>query len=110
QPAAPSFSSIQQNVFAVSCAVSGCHLGGSASAQLDLSAGNAYSDLVGVASVEVPMLLRVEPGNPDDSYLVQKIEGSPGIVGARMPRGRDPLSTEQIQSIRDWIEAGAEDD
>ncbi|MDX1741578.1 MAG: hypothetical protein R3178_09805, partial [Rhodothermales bacterium] len=59
QPAAPSFSSIQQNVFAVSCAVSGCHLGGSAAAQLDLSASNAYSDLVGVASVEVPTLLRV---------------------------------------------------
>jgi hypothetical protein len=105
--AAPTFASIQQTIFTLNCAVSGCHLGGSAAAQLDLSAGNAYSNLVGVASVEVPTLQRVEPGDPDNSYLVRKVEGGPGITGVQMPRGRDPLSAEQIQAIRDWIAAGA---
>lgn len=109
-PAAPTFTSIQQTIFNTSCAVSGCHLGGAAAAQMDLGAGNAYGNLVGVASVEVPTLNRVEPGNPDDSYLVRKLEGTPGIVGLQMPRGRDPLSAAQVQSIRDWIEAGAEND
>lgn len=106
----PTFSSIQQNIFNTSCALSNCHLGAGAQSQLDLSAGNAYADLVGVSSVEVPGLLRVDPGNADDSYLVRKIEGGPGIVGARMPFGRSPLSSEQIQSIRDWIDAGAAED
>lgn len=110
EPAAPTFSSIQQSVFNVSCAISGCHLGGGAAAQLDLSAGNAYANLVGVASVEIPAVLRVEPGNPDESYLVQKIEGAPGIIGQQMPRGRDPLSAEQVEAIRGWIEAGAAND
>ncbi len=109
EPTTPTLSSIQQSTFTVSCAVSGCHLGSGAAASLDLSAGNAHDNLVGVASTEVPSLLRVEPGNPDDSYLVQKIEGAPGIVGLQMPRGRDPLSADRIKAIRDWIQAGALD-
>jgi hypothetical protein len=72
-----------------------------------LSAGNAHGNLVNVSSQEVPDLLRVEPGNPDDSYLVRKIEGGPNIIGERMPRGRPPLSDAQIQRIRAWIEDGA---
>lgn len=103
----PTLSNIQTNVFNTSCAVSGCHRGAGAPLGLDLSAGNARDNLVNVDSREVPDLLRVDPGDPDDSYLVMKIEGAPGIVGARMPRGRPPLSDEQIQLIRAWIEAGA---
>lgn len=63
--------------------------------------------LVNVASNEVPALMRVLPNNPDDSYLVRKVEGGPDIVGGRMPLGRAPLSAEQIGMIRSWISAGA---
>jgi hypothetical protein len=42
--------------------------------------------LVNVASAEVPALLRVNPGNPDASYIVQKLQGN-NAVGARMPFG-----------------------
>ena len=52
--------------------------------------------------------VRVIPGNPNGSYLVQKIEGAPGIVGLRMPRTGPPhLSEAQVKMIRDWIAAGA---
>lgn len=54
----------------------------------------------------MPALLRVAPGDPDSSYLVQKIEGS-AAVGARMPIGRPPLDAEAITLIRQWIAAGA---
>lgn len=103
----PTLENIQTNIFNTSCAVSGCHQEPNAPMGLDLSEGNAHDNLVNVPSEEVPDLLRVEPGAPDESYLVMKIEGAPGIVGNRMPRGRPPLSEEQIQLIRTWIAEGA---
>ncbi|MBD3334485.1 MAG: hypothetical protein GF355_03125 [Candidatus Eisenbacteria bacterium] len=100
---------IQQEIFDTSCALSNCHLGDGAPFGLDLSEGEAHGNLAGVSSSEKPSLLRVDPGSPDESYLVHKIEGGPDIVNARMPLGRDPLSGEQIDLIREWIAAGAED-
>lgn len=104
----PTLASIQENIFDVSCALSGCHTGSNPPMGLDLTAGQSRSILVGVASREVPAFERVDPGNPDDSYLVMKIEGDARIVGVRMPLGRTPLSGEQIAVIREWILNGAE--
>ena len=105
----PTLSSIQENIFSTSCALSGCHLGGSAPLGLDLSEGRARDNLVDVPSAEVPELMRVEPGNPEDSYLVIKLEGSARLAPGtgRMPLGRSPLSPEQIRVVREWIAAGA---
>lgn len=104
----PTLASIQENIFDVSCALSGCHVGANPPMGLDLSAGQSQSSLVGVGSEEVPAFERVDPGNPDDSYLVMKIEGDPRIEGGRMPLGRTPLSGEQIAVIREWILDGAQ--
>ncbi len=93
---------IQASVFTPSCAVSGCHTGDSPPEGLRLDAGFSFDNLVDVPSSEVPELLRVEPGNPDDSYLVQKIEGN-ADVGARMPLGGPPLDQDLIDDIREWI-------
>ncbi len=62
--------------------------------------------------VEVPALFRVEPGNPDDSYLIRKLEGGPDIVGFQMPPtelGEAHLPQEEIDVIRQWITEGAQD-
>jgi Ca2+-binding RTX toxin-like protein len=83
-----------------------CHAGGSAPQGLRLDAANSYANLVNVASREVPSLQRVEPGDPDNSYLVQKVEGT-AAVGGRMPLNRTPLSQETIALIRQWISEGA---
>ncbi len=105
----PTLPSIQTNVFTPICAVPGCHVGASAQQGLMLdSVQNSFLDLVGVSSNEIPSLMRVDPGNPDNSYLVQKIEGAPSIVGAQMPLNQPPLSTDQIDAIRQWILNGAE--
>ncbi len=106
-PQQATFSNIQTGIFNTSCAVSNCHLGSSAPFGLDLSEGKSYGNLVNVSSAEVPSLLRVNPNNAEDSYLIRKIEGASGIVGQRMPLGRDPLSAEQINLIREWINNGA---
>ncbi|MGC4081710.1 MAG: hypothetical protein QM736_06300 [Vicinamibacterales bacterium] len=61
-----------------------------------------------VASTEIPSLKRVNPGSPDTSYIVHKIEGRPGIVGTRMPFSGPPFMTDgQILILRRWIELGA---
>lgn len=103
------FSEIQDNVFTPNCATSGCHLGAGAPQGLILDATNSYGLLVDVASAEVPSLLRVEPGDPDNSYLIQKLEGT-AAVGAQMPLGGTPLPQNEINVIRQWITEGATDD
>lgn len=103
----PRLQSIQENVFSPSCAVSGCHAGPSPQQGLNLSAGRAHENLVNVRSNERPALFRVAPGTPDSSYLIQKVEGRSSIVGERMPLGGKPLSQEEINALRIWIERGA---
>lgn len=97
--------SIEDNVFTPIC--SKCHIGASAPEGLQLDAAHAYNLLVGVPSVEEPSLLRVNPGNPTASYLVQKIEGAAGIEGGQMPLGETPLPQATIDAIRQWITDGA---
>lgn len=99
---------IQTRIFDLNCALSGCHAGSSPQLGLSLENGLAFSNIVGVQSDEVN-LLRVDPGNPEESYLLKKVRGDADIVGARMPLGRADLSDENIELIRQWIADGAED-
>jgi hypothetical protein len=101
----PTLASIQRNIFTPICTA--CHTGSAAPLGLALDAGVAWSNLVGVTSVERAPLRRVAPARPDSSYIVWKIEGRSGIIGGRMPLGQSPLTAEQIRAIRDWIAAGA---
>jgi methionine-rich copper-binding protein CopC len=99
------FQSIQDNVFTPIC--SKCHIGASAPEGLQLDAAHSYNLLVGVPSAEDPSLLRVKPSDPDNSYMVRKIEGAPGIQGGQMPLGETPLPQATIATIRQWIINGA---
>lgn len=105
----PKLSSIQAFVFDRKCAVPTCHVTGTAALGLVLSAGESYGNLVGVPSGQVA-LNRVEPNDPDNSYLVRKLEGAVGIGGEQMPRNAAPLPPAEVQAIRDWITNGAPND
>jgi len=105
----PTFSAIQANLLEPNCAVTGCHFGAGAPQGLRLDAANSYGSLVGVSSSEVPSLLRVAAGDPDNSYLIQKLEGS-ASVGGQMPLNAPPLLQADINVIRQWISDGASDD
>ena len=100
------FRSIQDNVFTPIC--TRCHSGAAAPEGLQLDAAHSYALLVGVPSAEVPGVVRVKPGDPTDSYLIQKLQGSSGIVGAQMPFGGPYLPQSTIDVIREWITAGAQ--
>ena len=99
------FDAIQQNVFTPICTA--CHVGASAPQGLRLDVTNSYALLVGVASAEQPALQRVRPGDPDNSYLIQKLEGT-AAVGGQMPLGGTPLTQADIDVIRQWITDGAQ--
>lgn len=99
------FDSIQSHVFTPICTV--CHAGAGAPEGLRLDSTNSYSLLVGVPSTEVPAIQRVTPGDPDNSYIIQKLEGH-AAVGAQMPYGGPYLSADVIAAIRQWISDGAQ--
>lgn len=103
-----SFSRQVQPILTSTCAIPLCHEGPHAEQGMDLRPDHAYRALVGVDSVQCPGK-RVEPGQPDASYLVSKLDGSgPCFLGALMPSG-GALSPSQIDTIRTWISQGARD-
>jgi hypothetical protein len=104
----PSFSEIQAGVFTPDCATSGCHAGANPSAGLNLEASSSYAMLVGIQSSQDAGFQRVEAGDPDNSYLVRKLEGT-ASSGQQMPPGA-PLPQSEIDVIRQWITDGATDD
>jgi len=61
-----------------------------------LTAGRSYTNTVGVASNQMPSLMRVTPSDPANSYLYRKIAGA-GITGDRMPQGGPYLTDAQIK-------------
>jgi hypothetical protein len=109
----PTFTSIQQNIFSSADssgrpACTNCHNAvGSRFNGLDLSPAVSYSNLVNVASRAKAGAVRVIPGDPENSYLIHKLEGRSTIAGVRMPMGGPYLEIGQIQVIRRWIEIGA---
>jgi len=105
--AAYTFSRIQGEIFSPICAQAGCHDAATASGGQVLAAGVAYGNIVGVRSTEVSTLNRIEPGDPERSYMVKKLRGDSDIVGERMPRIGGPLSQSQIDGIAAWVRAGA---
>jgi hypothetical protein len=107
-PLSADFESLQENIFTPICSV--CHAGASAPEGLRLDAADSYNLLVGVPSTEVPSLDRVKPGDPTDSYIIQKLQGH-AAVGAQMPDGcpttQPCLSATTIGFIQQWITNGA---
>lgn len=111
----PTLSSIQREIFDTTDAsgrlmCTGCHsnVGRNPSGGLNLLPGVAYTNLVGVASTGKPGAVRVIPGDPENSYIIHKLEGRTTIAGVRMPRGNGPFLTDgQILVIKRWISIGA---
>jgi len=108
---------IQANIFTPSCALSAaCHQGNASSANgLNLEAGNSRDNLVGVAAEadDAAGLNRVEPGDPNNSYLLIITGGGPmGVNDPRIPDSTGPmpennelLCDEKLAAISRWIDS-----
>jgi uncharacterized protein (TIGR03118 family) len=104
---APTLATLQSTIFGPKC--SGCHTGVGAVLPGSMNLSNAsatFASLVNVTSGEVSTLKRVTPGDPNNSYVIQKLEGT-ASVGARMPAGGPFLDQATINGVRAWIQAGA---
>jgi hypothetical protein len=76
---------------------------------LTLNAGLSYDELVGAASEQLPGMDRVTPGEPEESYLWHKLQGTHldvGGMGDSMPQVGQ-LDAEDLAVIEAWIAAGA---
>jgi len=109
------FVNLQSEVFAKSCAVSGCHIGGTVALSGNLSLGaDAYDQLVNVLPTNPAArqdgLKRVTPFQPEASLLYHKLVSPPHTThdyGNTMPVGAEPLSAGQVEYVLQWIAAGA---
>lgn len=99
-----SYSQDIEPIFQGNCTTSGCHDSGTQESGVNLS---SYQDAIESKGVQYDALV-INPENPDESPLVDKIEPSPEI-GERMPFEGNPLTQSEIDSIRAWIADGAPD-
>lgn len=92
-----------------------CHMREVAQGGLVLEQGEARANLVGIKSSQSARL-RVNPGAPDASYLIDKLQGTQvqaGGSGSGMPLMEGThrrLREQDIRAVIRWIADGARDD
>jgi hypothetical protein len=103
----PTLDQIQAIIFTPVC--SSCHSGaGSTSGIPDMDLTNAdaaFNTLVNVQSVQDGNFVRVLPGQPANSYLVQKMQGIAAVGGVMPPTGM--LGAAELTAVEQWITNGA---
>ena len=104
--ASAEFAANVESIFASNCTDAGCHSPPNPQQNMDLSAGASYAALVNVQANSGGGLDRVEPGSPDLSFVVHKLEGTNGVT--QMPLNRTPLPQGTIDIVRAWIQTGAQ--
>jgi hypothetical protein len=97
-------SSIQTNIFTPKCNNPGCHTG-PGGGPMSLKAGDSFGSLVGRNSAYGRP--RVAAGSADNSALYLKVIGD-NRVGSRMPLVGGFLSQAETDSIKAWINRGAQ--
>jgi hypothetical protein len=103
------FSDVYPIIESKGCGSIACHGGPKAAEGLDLSSeSKAYSDLVGVNASQCGSRKRVAPGDPDASYLINKVTGIGMCFGSKMPKTGSGLSSAQVDELRAWIGSGAD--
>ena len=112
EPAPTTFTEVRDELLLKSCALSSCHGSGTGDLSFDAAAPDAvYSALVDVPSAGAPGFTLVVPGDPDNSYLVMKLEAHADIVDDPMPPpfGLLDQDPEMVDRVRSWIADGAPD-
>jgi hypothetical protein len=89
------------------CVGSLCHGGAEPAGGLALDVSRAYEALVNVPSRCEPAHLLVDPFDPEQSHLMDKLTGEDHCSHSRMPLGAAPLSSDDVDVFRSWICGGS---
>lgn len=107
---APTLASLSSEYFGGSCTFGKCHAPPKPAGGLDLTPSAAYAQLVNVAAhhPQAKGAVLVVPGQPDQSFLYQKVHG-PVQAGGLMPLGEtEPFDADcSVAMLRQWILDGA---
>ena len=103
---------LKSRLFASTCATTSCHSAAAAKGGLVLEGDRPFAELVGIpaanAAAAAAGKLRVRPGDPDGSFLYQKLAGTLGAgEGDSMPQVGIPLGGEALRRVVSWIAQGA---
>lgn len=110
---ADSFTAIQNVIFeGKGCTGSSCHDNTGPQAGMNLTAGNAYANIVNITAQSGGGLKRILPGDATNSFLYRKVSaktdpGSFQVAGSPMPLVGSALTTDQLDALETWINAGA---
>ena len=110
--AAPKLGRDVQPIFTKRCSIGGCHSLGTQQADLALSPGASFGELVNQRARLKSGETLVIPFRADSSWLIAMIEESTARRGqlSRMPLASSPLTPNQIRTIVNWINRGAPND
>jgi hypothetical protein len=113
-PTIASFLNMQTHIFKHSCNTSGCHNTAAASNVqhgLVLEGADVYERLINIApkntDAKAANLRLVVPNSADSSFLFTKCAWTSHKFGNQMPLGADALIANEIEFIKQWINAGA---
>jgi hypothetical protein len=124
-----SFETSVMPIFTAQCSLAtACHgkggvnppiLGDAMGMPMTLTAADIKANIVGKNSAEVPTMQYVNATNPQQSYLMRKVEDKnpgcglactstpPAGCATQMPNGANALSPTDQDLIRNWIKQGA---
>lgn len=105
---AGTYSGLSQQLFVPRCASGSCHGGNPPIAFPQLDADAGWAALVNVPSEQNVTMDMVEPGSPDQSWLVLRLRGEGGRQ--YMPLGDAQLTDGEIAAVEAWIANGALND
>lgn len=100
---APTLCTVSEEVLEPHCVV--CH-NGSVQA-LDLRAAGLAERLLGTQSALYPGRTFIEPGDPSESFLHQKVVGTQGADGGGDMPPRTDIPEAAVATLSAWIESGA---
>jgi len=101
---AGTWTGLAQEIFVPRCASSSCHGGNPPAAFPQLDADAGWAAMVNVQSEQDVMDL-VEPGFPDQSWLMIRLRGEGGRP--YMPIGDAQLTDAEMAAVEAWIANGA---
>jgi hypothetical protein len=90
-------------VFRTHCNDAICHDSDQPAGGLDLDSPDVLSRLLGVRGTECVQRLRIDPGDPGRSLLLEKLESIAPECGDRMPLG-SPLPANVVDCVRQWVD------